>query len=89
MTRARNPQGIEGDVIQGKTCIVASKKAGVKRVVYSSVNSLDRCNGTVIFECKLRVDQPPPGGGVQVDYHAPGVFHGEPPALRLRSLVPA
>ena len=56
MTDARNPQGVEGDVTQGNTFISACKEAGVKHVVYSSVNSPDRCNGTVIFECKLRVE---------------------------------
>lgn len=58
ITDARNPQGVEGDVIQGNTFISACEEAGVKHVVYSSVNSPDRCDGTVIFECKLRVEKP-------------------------------
>ena len=60
MTDNNGPQGAAGEVVQGKAILEAVHEVGVKRVVFSSVQSADRTasvGGVPHFESKAEIEK--------------------------------
>lgn len=60
MTDNKGPQGAAGEVVQGKAILEAVHEVGVKRVVFSSVQSADRTasiGGVPHFESKAEIEK--------------------------------
>lgn len=57
MTTFAGPDGTEGEVRRGRTVAEAAARAGVPRVVYSSVGGAERGTGIPHFESKRRVEE--------------------------------
>jgi uncharacterized protein YbjT (DUF2867 family) len=77
MTDNKGPQGAAGEVIQGKSILEAAQEAGVKRVVFSSVQSADRTadvGGVPHFESKVEVEKLVKGSGLQWTILRPVAF---------------
>ena len=57
MTTFEGPEGTEGEVRRGLSVADAAARAGVPRVVYSSVGAAERSTGIPHFESKCRVER--------------------------------
>jgi uncharacterized protein YbjT (DUF2867 family) len=62
MTTFAGPEGIEGEVAQGKTIGEAAQAAGLPFLVYSSVGGAERRSGIPHFESKGRIETLLTGG---------------------------
>lgn len=51
------PQGVHGEIAQGKRLADAARRAGVAHFVYSSVGSADRGTGVPHFESKRQIEE--------------------------------
>lgn len=77
MTDNKGPQGPAGEVIQGKSILEAVHEMGVKRVVFSSVQSADRTasvGGVPHFESKAEVEKLIKESGLQWTILRPVAF---------------
>jgi uncharacterized protein YbjT (DUF2867 family) len=57
MTTFAGPQGTKGEIEHGRAIADAAVRAGVPRVVYSSVGGAERSSGIPHFESKRRVEE--------------------------------
>lgn len=57
MTTFAGPKGTEGEIEHGRAIADAAVRAGVPRVVYSSVGGAERSSGIPHFESKRRVEE--------------------------------
>lgn len=57
MTTFAGPKGTEGEIEHGRAMADAAVRAGVPRVVYSSVGGAERSSGVPHFESKRRVEE--------------------------------
>jgi uncharacterized protein YbjT (DUF2867 family) len=57
MTTFAGPKGTEGEIDHGRAIADAAVRAGVPRVVYSSVGGAERSSGVPHFESKRRVEE--------------------------------
>lgn len=77
MTDNKGPQGAAGEVIQGKAVLEAVREVGVKRVVFSSVQSADRTasvGGVPHFESKAEIEKLIKGSELQWTILRPAAF---------------
>lgn len=77
MTDNNGPQGAAGEVLQGKTILEAVHEVGVKRVVFSSVQSADRTasvGGVPHFESKAEIEKLIKESGLQWTILRPAAF---------------
>jgi uncharacterized protein YbjT (DUF2867 family) len=77
MTDNKGTQGAAGEVIHGKSILEAAHEVGVKRVVFSSVQSADRTanvGGVPHFESKAEVEKLIKGSGLQWTILRPAAF---------------
>jgi uncharacterized protein YbjT (DUF2867 family) len=77
MTDNKGPQGAAGEVIQGKAILEAVREAGVRRVVFSSVQSADRTasvGGVPHFESKAEIEKLIKESGLQWTILRPTAF---------------
>lgn len=57
VTDFMGPKGVEGEVEQGKLFVDAAKSAGVKHVVFTSVQSADRAPSVPHFDSKAKIEE--------------------------------
>jgi len=77
MTDNKGPQGAAGEVLQGRTVLEAVQQVGVKRVVFSSVQSADRTasvGGVPHFESKAEIEKLIKESGLQWTILRPSAF---------------
>jgi uncharacterized protein YbjT (DUF2867 family) len=67
--------GAETEIRQGKTFIDAAKKAGVKFIVFSSVEGAERKSGVPHFESKFQIEEYLRGSGISHTIIRPVAFY--------------